>query len=93
MAQFATMGDLDVWYARLDVDEAVAQWQQEAKKADRRRLEKNLEKARNKGSLRALKKLTETVDGQCGSPTGRRSWSRSTGWPSAKAATRPRSAS
>jgi uncharacterized protein (DUF2252 family) len=63
MAQFAEMGDLDVWYARLDVDEAVAQWQQEAKKTDRRRLEKNLEKARNKDSLRALKKLTETVDG------------------------------
>jgi uncharacterized protein (DUF2252 family) len=63
MAQFAAMGDLDVWYARLDVDEAVAQWQREAKKTDRRRLEKNLDKARNKGSLRALKKLTETVDG------------------------------
>jgi uncharacterized protein (DUF2252 family) len=63
MAQFAAMGDLDVWYARLDVDEAVAQWQRDAKKADRRRLEKNLDKARNKDSLRALKKLTETVDG------------------------------
>jgi uncharacterized protein (DUF2252 family) len=63
MAQFAAMGDLDVWYARLDVDQAVAQWQQEAKKTDRRRLAKNLEKARNKDSLRALKKLTETVDG------------------------------
>jgi uncharacterized protein (DUF2252 family) len=63
MAEFATMGDLDVWYARLDVDAAVSQWQQEARKAERRRLEKNLEKARNKGSLRALDKLTETVDG------------------------------
>jgi uncharacterized protein (DUF2252 family) len=63
MAEFAAMGDLDVWYARLDVDAAVAQWQQDAKKADRRRLEKNLDKARNKDSLRALKKLTETVDG------------------------------
>src|SRR6201996_8601813 len=63
VAQFAAMGDLDVWYARLDVDQAVAQWQREAKKPERRRLEKNLEKARNKDSLRALKKLTETVDG------------------------------
>jgi uncharacterized protein (DUF2252 family) len=63
MAQFAAMGDLEVWYARLDVDEAVAQWQEEAKKAARRRLEKNLDKARNKDSLRALAKLTETVDG------------------------------
>jgi uncharacterized protein (DUF2252 family) len=64
MAQFAVMGELDVWYARLDVEGAASQWQQDAKKAERRRLEKNLDKARNKGSLRALEKLTETVDGQ-----------------------------
>ena len=64
MAQFAAMGELDVWYARLDVEGVASQWQQDAKKADRRRLEKNLDKARNKGSLRALQKLTETVDGK-----------------------------
>ncbi len=64
MAQFAELGELDVWYARLDVEGAASQWQQEAKKAERRRLEKNLDKARNKGSLRALEKLTETVDGR-----------------------------
>jgi uncharacterized protein (DUF2252 family) len=63
MAEFAAMGDLDIWYARLDVDEMQAQWQQAVKKSDRRRLEKTLEKARNKDSLRALAKLTETVDG------------------------------
>jgi uncharacterized protein (DUF2252 family) len=63
MAAFATMGDLDVWYARLDIDKAASQWQRDAKKTERRRLEKNLDKARNKDSLRALKKLTETVDG------------------------------
>jgi uncharacterized protein (DUF2252 family) len=63
MSQFAAMGDLDVWYARLDIDAATAQWQQDSKKAARRRLQKNLDKARNKDSLRALAKLTETVDG------------------------------
>ena len=63
MAQFAAMGELDVWYARLDVEGAASQWQRDANKAERRRLAKNLDKARNKGSLRALKKLTETVDG------------------------------
>jgi uncharacterized protein (DUF2252 family) len=63
MAQFAEMGELDVWYARLDVEGVASQWQQDANKADRRRLEKNLDKARNKDSLRALAKLTETVDG------------------------------
>jgi uncharacterized protein (DUF2252 family) len=64
MAQFAAMSWLDIWYARLDVEGAASQWQQDAKKAARRRLEKNLDKARNKGSLRALQKLTETVDGE-----------------------------
>ena len=64
MAQFAAMGELDIWYARLDVEGAASQWQQDAKKSARRRLEKNLDKARNKDSLRALEKLTETVDGQ-----------------------------
>jgi uncharacterized protein (DUF2252 family) len=64
MAQFAELGELDVWYARLDVEGAASQWQQEAKKAERKRLEKNLDKARNKDSLRALAKLTETVDGR-----------------------------
>jgi uncharacterized protein (DUF2252 family) len=63
MSEFASMGELDVWYARLDVEAAASQWQGEVGKAERRRLEKNLDKARNKGSLRALKKLTETVDG------------------------------
>jgi uncharacterized protein (DUF2252 family) len=64
MAEFATMKELDVWYARLDVESLVADWEGKAKKADRRRLGKNLEKARNKGSLRALEKLTETTDGK-----------------------------
>src|SRR3984885_12472783 len=44
MAQFAVMGDLDVWYARLDAEQALAQWRQQAKKTDLRRLEKNLAK-------------------------------------------------
>jgi uncharacterized protein (DUF2252 family) len=61
--QFAAMNEIDVWYARLDVEEMESQWQQTVTKADRRRLEKNLAKARNKDSLRALEKLTETVDG------------------------------
>jgi uncharacterized protein (DUF2252 family) len=64
MAQFAQMGELDVWYARLDVEGAASQWRQDANKAERRRLEKNLDKARNKDSLRALNKLTEIVDGR-----------------------------
>jgi len=64
MAEFAVMKELDVWYSRLDVESLVGRWERKAPKADRRRLEKNLEKARNKGSLRALEKLTETKDGK-----------------------------
>src|ERR1700744_3971261 len=36
MAQFAELGELDVWYARLDVEGVASQWQQEAKKAERK---------------------------------------------------------
>ncbi len=64
MAEFAVMKELDVWYSRLDVESIVTRWQGSASKADRRRLEKNLAKARNKDSLRALAKLTETVEGR-----------------------------
>jgi uncharacterized protein (DUF2252 family) len=64
MAEFAAMNEIDVWYARLDVGEVEAEWLGKVTKADRRRLEKNLAKARNKDSLRALEKLTETRDGE-----------------------------
>jgi uncharacterized protein (DUF2252 family) len=64
MAEFAAMNELDVWYARLDVAAFESRWSEQLTKATRRRLEKNLAKARNKGSLRALEKLTETVDGK-----------------------------
>jgi uncharacterized protein (DUF2252 family) len=64
MAEFAAMNEIDVWYARLDVGEVEDEWLGKVTKADRRRLEKNLAKARNKDSLRALEKLTETRDGE-----------------------------
>ncbi len=62
MAEFAAQGELDVWYARLDVAETIARWQSKITKAELRRVEKNVAKARNKGSLRALAKLTEVRD-------------------------------
>jgi uncharacterized protein (DUF2252 family) len=64
MASFAAMKELDVWYARLDMDEFVGKWGPRVSKAARRRADKNVEKARNKGSLRALAKLTERRDGK-----------------------------
>ncbi|HEX2708316.1 MAG TPA: DUF2252 domain-containing protein [Solirubrobacterales bacterium] len=64
MASFATMNELDVWYARLEVADIASRWQEKVTKEDRRRVEKSVTKARNKGSLRALEKLTETRDGK-----------------------------
>jgi uncharacterized protein (DUF2252 family) len=64
MAGFAAMKELDVWYARLDVDEFERRWKSAISKEARRRLDKNLAKARDKDSLRALEKLTEQRDGK-----------------------------
>jgi uncharacterized protein (DUF2252 family) len=64
MRGFAAMGELAVWYSRLDVTDVVERLQARVTAADRRRFEKNVAKARNKDSLRALDKLTEeTADG------------------------------
>jgi uncharacterized protein (DUF2252 family) len=64
MADFATMKEIDVWYSRLDVAEIAERWQDRVTKADRRRLQRSVDKARNKGSVRALEKLTERRDGR-----------------------------
>jgi uncharacterized protein (DUF2252 family) len=62
MRRFAAMGELELWYSRLDVDDIAERAQGRVTREDRRRLEKNLAKARNKDSLRALGKLTEETD-------------------------------
>lgn len=64
MGGFAKMNEIDVWYARLDTTEIVKSWAKKVTKADRRRAKRNVAKARNKDSLRALEKLTETRDGK-----------------------------
>jgi uncharacterized protein (DUF2252 family) len=64
MAGFAGMRTLDVWYARLDVDDLAAQLSREVTAKERKRFERNVAKARSKDSLRALGKLTTLVDGE-----------------------------
>ncbi len=64
MAGFAAMKELDVWYARLDMEEIAEKWSSRVSKEARRRADKNIAKARNKDSLRALAKLTERRDGE-----------------------------
>jgi uncharacterized protein (DUF2252 family) len=62
MRAFASLTNLEVWYARLDVDSMLAEIEAEPKL--RKQLQKGVAKARTKDSMRALEKLTEMVDGE-----------------------------
>jgi uncharacterized protein (DUF2252 family) len=65
MRQFAGMRNLDVWYARVDVEAQRSRIEESLSKARRRDMERGLDKARAKDSLRALRKLTTTdADGR-----------------------------
>lgn len=64
MATFAGMRNLDVWYARLDIMPIMKRIEGLGSKKEATRIEGRLAKARSKDSLRALAKLTETVNGQ-----------------------------
>ncbi|HWP32418.1 MAG TPA: DUF2252 domain-containing protein, partial [Solirubrobacterales bacterium] len=63
MRQFATMRNLEVWYARLDEETLLSQLRSLGAKAVKR-VEKGVAKARAKDSLRALDRLTHRVDGE-----------------------------
>jgi uncharacterized protein (DUF2252 family) len=64
MRTFASMRNIDVWYARIDVESRLSELRQGVKPDRLRRVERNLAKARSKDSLRALRKLTREVDGE-----------------------------
>ncbi|TFC93895.1 MULTISPECIES: DUF2252 domain-containing protein [Cryobacterium] len=74
MGRFATMGTMDVWYARLSEDEVTAVMQgvigsrkgkqRNAAEAIGKNVRRNAAKARTRDSLQALSKLAEFVDGQ-----------------------------
>ena len=64
MAEFAGMTNLEVWYARLDVEEVVARYQATMPRKVVKRAEKNVAKARTKDSMQALARLTHEVDGE-----------------------------
>ena len=63
MAEFAGMGNLDVWYTRLDSTALVAELSAEARSKELKTLAVVVDKAQSKNNLRALEKLTVTVDG------------------------------
>ncbi len=64
MRQFAGMRALDVWYARIEVDELMAQLRGQMKKRMAKKAEKTVAKARTKDSMTAFSKLTRMVDGE-----------------------------
>jgi uncharacterized protein (DUF2252 family) len=64
MRAFAGMTHLDVWYARMDVEEAVAGRAGRLSREDAKATRRLAEKARGKNSVRALSRLTEVVDGR-----------------------------
>jgi uncharacterized protein (DUF2252 family) len=64
MASFAAMRNLDVWYARLDVEETLARFGSELRPKALKRTERALAKARTRDSMSAFSKLAREVDGE-----------------------------
>jgi uncharacterized protein (DUF2252 family) len=58
MAEFAGMTNLQVWYARADVQALLDRWSSEVGPAEVKRLQGMVEKAQSKDSTKALSKLT-----------------------------------
>jgi uncharacterized protein (DUF2252 family) len=64
MASFASMTNLDVWYAHLDTENALKEYGSQFKPKEVKQTEKAFAKARTKDSMAAFSKLTQVVDGQ-----------------------------
>src|SRR6187402_869088 len=64
MRTFTSMRNIDVWYARIDVESRFAELRPHLDERDVRKVERGLAKARSKDSLRALRKLTVEAGGR-----------------------------
>ncbi|MEI7625758.1 MAG: DUF2252 domain-containing protein [Actinomycetota bacterium] len=64
MRDFAQMGNLEVWYSRLDAARVIANFSDGVDQASAKRTASNAAKARTKDSHHVLAKMTEMVDGQ-----------------------------
>jgi uncharacterized protein (DUF2252 family) len=64
MRAFAGMSDLDVWYARTDMEELRAQFEDQLRARQRKAVDKGLSKARTRDSMQEVGKLTRMVDGR-----------------------------
>ena len=64
MRGFADQPLLDVWYAHLDIEQAIGQFRSQMKAKRFKKAQTLLAKAHTKDSTQALRKLTTVVDGQ-----------------------------
>jgi uncharacterized protein (DUF2252 family) len=64
MREFAAMRNVDVWYAHLDIEQLLAQFQKQAAARQVKRARSALAKARTRDSMQAFSKLTRMVDGE-----------------------------
>ena len=64
MRGFAGQPFLDVWYAHLDIEQAIGQFRSQMKKKRFKEAEKLLAKAHTRDSMKALGKLTTEVEGR-----------------------------
>ena len=64
MREFAAMRNLDLWYARLDVESVLARWSDGVSKERKALFERRVAKAQSKDSMKAFARLTEVVDGE-----------------------------
>jgi hypothetical protein len=64
MAGFAEQTHLDVFYARLDIDEALARYRASLPKGVAKGVDRGRAKARGRDRLQAFARLTRTVDGR-----------------------------
>ncbi len=64
MRRLAALGNLEVWYTKIDVQTVAERWATAAGEKEVRAFRRNLAKTRAKDRMRALSKLTHEVDGQ-----------------------------
>ncbi|MGH3196413.1 MAG: DUF2252 domain-containing protein [Streptosporangiaceae bacterium] len=64
MRGFAGMTNLEVWYARADMDQLRAQFESQLHARQRKLVDRGLAKARTRDSMQEVAKLTQVVDGR-----------------------------
>ena len=64
MHRFGAMRNLDLWYARLDIERQIMDFESKVPPQALERMHRNIDKAKTRDALKAFAKLTEVVDGR-----------------------------